>query len=224
MRITEPSESPIRHWIAAPSLGDLRCNKKRFDVRKLGLPEVRMEVTRRLNAIPLADWRMDVNAHADYVQSHFHNVLDEIVPWQPGAPRSAHVSDAAWELRQKKQSLKGRTANRRRDFRRDLLGLGWDIWRQDGRKSDVWRRQAIGKLILFYEVTAAAITLATKAMKDIIKQDKIQKLRNICADVGRSPPQDIMRKVKCLQLGRRKPKKWMSHLPGLTMTDAADYA
>ena len=209
----------VRHWIARPEGGDLRCAKKRFDVRRLKIPEVRMEVERRLDAIPLPDWDIDVNRHADAVQTNFHNVLEAVVPWKSAAPKSRYISDEAWKLRCGKHSLKGRTANRRRDFRQDMLGIGWDAWKEVDLPGNACGRFLLCKATLLYEIAAAAIAVTTQKMKDIIKRDKVSQLRGICDGVGLCPPQDIMKQVKCLQLGRRRQKKWMSHMPGLTMAD-----
>ena len=65
---------------------DLRCVRKRFDAKRLQDPQVRRDVSRRLDAIPLETWDVDVNRHADLVQQHSHDVLQAVIPWDPAAP------------------------------------------------------------------------------------------------------------------------------------------
>ena len=82
-------------------------------------------------------------------------------------------------------------------------------------------RDALQKVCVLYELYAAAVHWATARMKNITHSDKQNKLRSICDGIGRCQPQEILKQVKTLQLGRRKPKRWRSHLPGVKTPEGA---
>ena len=194
---------------------EIRCRRKKFDLKKLQDPAVRAQVTAQLAALPLPGWAVDVNAHADILQSQIHSVLDATIPLRPDAPRSWYLSDSTWDLRQRKHSLKSRTSNRRKDHRRHTLSLAFDLWNPPAGCCVSHLRYLFRKGIVVYEVIAGAITLATHRLRTLIRREKAQHLASLSATVGTCSPHETMTKLRQMQLGRKKLKTWRAHLPQL---------
>ena len=199
----------------------IRCRKKRNDIRRLQEPVIRDRVCARLAVLPLPAWETDVNAHADMFQRQLEAILDDEIPLQPDAPRSWYLSDEAWSLRQRKQGLKRTTSNRRRDFRLVVCGLALDAWNPPAGCCLLTIRFLLRKACLLHDLISGAVTWCTTRMRSVVRQDKARHLERLAASFGRCAPQEIMTRLRQLQLGRRKVKTWRAHLPGLLKSDGA---
>ena len=193
---------------------------KRYDLAKLKDPAVRGKLQAGLQRLTIPDWDVDVNAHADTFQTQIQMVLDELIPFDPSRPKSAYIPDEAWNLRRAKQKLKSRTANRKKDHRSTLSGLLFDIWAGDGARATVAQR-LLRKAVVLYEVVAGAIHFATWRMRRLIQQHKKQMLNHLSESCGKCDPNVIMGRLRQLQLGRRRPKRWRRHLPGMMREDGS---
>ena len=85
--------------------------RKKFDARKLALPEVRDEVEGRIEAmgLRLIPWGMNVNDHTQIVQDSLLQILSSVAPHDLRGPYSSYITQETWALRERKQSLKRRT-------------------------------------------------------------------------------------------------------------------
>ena len=205
----------VRKIVGAHRTEDVKCRRRRFAVDKLKDPHVCSRISHRLESLPLPPWEMDVNAHAQVFQNSVHQILQEEIPWEPHRPTSKYLSDHTWWLRQQKQDLKGRTANRRRDHRPALLSCALDLWSAPAAADFEHCSLMLRKMCLLYELVASAIKFATGRLKILIRADKADHLKSVCMSIGKCDSQQIMSRLRSLQLGRRKPKSWKRQLPGL---------
>ena len=206
-------------WRARAGHANVRCRKQRFDVDRLKDADVQARVVAKLETIALPSWDLDVNAHAAEFQEHVLRIFGEEIPWRNDRPRSRYLSDATWRLRQQKQNLRSKTANRRRDFRTIVLSLALECWRRASSSAVQYVQKLITKTFLLYEIAATAIQLATGRLKQRIRADKAQHLHELSESLGRRPPQDILAGMRRLQLGRRRLKTWRRQLPGIVRAD-----
>ena len=197
----------------------IRCKKKEYNLRKLQEPDVRDRICRRLSELTLPAWEVDVNAHANLFQQQVSGILDEEIPLRSDAPRSWYLTDQAWDLRQKKQCLRRRTSNRRRDQRHVIGSLALDIWNPPAGSRAEHLRALLRKVRVVYDVVAGGVTWATARLHAIVKAAKAQHLSRPAASFGTCAPQDIMTRLRQMQLGRKKLKTWRAQLPGLLKPD-----
>ena len=198
----------------------IRCKKKnKYDLRKLRVPEVRDRIHRRLSDLTLPAWEVDVNAHANLFQQQVSYILDEEIPLRADAPRSWYLTDQAWDLRQQKHCLRRRTSNRRKDQRFVIGSLVFDIWTPPTGTSVAGLRALLRKVCVLYDVIAGAINWATARLRAIVRADKAQHLASLAASFGTCAPQEIMMRLRQMQLGRKKLKTWRAQLPGLIKPD-----
>ena len=201
---------------AASGRQEIKCRRERFDLQKLRDAATSDRVKLKLQQLSLPDWSMDVNQHADLLQQQVLAILREELP---DAPRSWYLSEAAWALRQRKHCLKQRTRNRRRDQRYTVLSLSFDLLQPLDPADDRRLHFLLRKACLVYELIACAVQLSTAKLRSVIKDEKAAQLARIGQSLGKCHPQDIMSRMRGLQLGRRKVKSWKKQLPGLLQED-----
>ena len=70
-------------------------------------------------------WDVDVNTHALWLQQVVQDTMKQALPLKKDLPRSSYVPvpEAAWRIRQNKQHLKKRTADRKVGFLTAVLQL-----------------------------------------------------------------------------------------------------
>ena len=203
----------------ASGQAEIKCKRERFDIQKLHDADTRDRIKARLQGLELPAWEVDVNQHAALFQEQVLDVLRDEIPGRQDAPRSWYLSDQAWLLRQRKHQLRQRTCNRRKDHKRTVMGLAFDVLRSHESSRNVWLRFLSRKACLLYEVAASAIQHATARMRALITREKAEQLARIGQSLGRCHPQELMTRLRGLQLGRRKPKSWKKQLPGLVQED-----
>ena len=207
----------VQSTLTSTSGVEHRCRARKYDARLLRDDTVRAEVARRIQELPPVAWHVDVNDHAQFLQDSLQSILQQVIPWSPSRPRANHITEFAWNLRQKKQHFRSRTANRRRDHRRDVLHLTWLSIATRAAEERCCCLNALRKVLVLKDVFAAAISFGTWRMKNQIRHDKAAKLEGIAASIAGGSPGDIMSKAKSLGLGRRRPKRCFRHLPAMLM-------
>ena len=110
-------------------------------------------------------------------------------------------------------------SNRRRDQRKTRLDLAFDLLRQPCLDDVAWLRHLLRKACLIYEVIACTVQFATARLRERIRAEKTAQLVFIGQSLGKCHPQEIMTRLRGLQLGRRKVKSWKRQLPGLLQED-----
>ena len=129
-------------------------------------------------------------------------------------PLSTYIPKAAWELRARRQRVKKMTTFRKVEWRTQALQEAVKYWRLSGDPTRTGSKHT-SKAMLIYEIFAAAIKVATRAMQRMIGAAKVEALGNIARDVGRISPAGIFRRLREMNLGARQPKRWKSALPKL---------
>ena len=173
----------------ASGQAEIKCKRERFDIQKLHDTDTRNRIKARLQGLELPDWAVDVNQHAALLQEQILDVLREEIPSRQDAPRSWYLPEQAWLLRQRKHQLKQRTCNRRKDHKRTVTGLAFDILRLHESSQTLWLRFLSRKACLLYEVAASAIQHATARMRTLITREKAEQLARIGQSLGRCHPQ-----------------------------------
>ena len=191
-----------------------------YDPRKLRQPEALDMVDYWIEVFNLKSipWELDVNLHAQIVQDALYAILCSVAPVDARGPASSYVPDAAWRIRESRQTLKKLTRWRKAEYGVAVLREPFALWRGTACSPDDTTLR-VSKPVLLYEMIAAAVKVSTDRIRRLIRDCKNEKLGDIAKQVGKISPASIFRRLKELRLGARQPKTWKNSLPRLRGQD-----
>ena len=204
----------VTDGLSRPSMVD---RVRKYDARKLAKPEVQAAVDYWLECmgLHLIPWELDVNSHAQAIQDGVERILCAVAPVDHNKPLSTYIPDEAWRIREARQALKKRTRHRKEAFRDHRLRQGFHCWLDKVRGGGHAAPVRLDADVVIYEVVAFAVKFATVRMRRLIHKEKNEQLLTLSRQVGSVTPDVIFNKLKTMQIGGRKPKRWKSALPKL---------
>ena len=146
-----------------------------LDLRALKDPRIAGTVAEVIASTALyqVPWEMDVNAHAQFLQTTITAAMEQVLPKKDSRPRANYINDQVWKLRALKHQHKKRTASRKDGWKLDVLAHALRMWRAttaDVHKA-AWRVDS--RNILIYELHASAIRMATHKQKKMIARNAL---------------------------------------------------
>ena len=188
-----------------------------LDLRALDCPDVKCRFERALDwrkcdNIP---WSVDVNTHAALIEDGILAALREVLPRKCETPKSNYIPEDAWAVRSKKLRFKQLTADRKQNFRPGVLSLTWRLLKGAFGVEAAVLSWLLNKLILLHEIAALAVKFATLFMRERVKVRKNEIMAQFADGLGKVQPDQILRQVKNLGLGKRTAVPWKRCLPRL---------
>ena len=210
------------HW---PVQLEFRCSiasgcprrqvlRPRFDMDKLLTEEGRATMARELGKFRQPAWTCHPDLHCQLVQDHFLEIMHRHFALPARRPRASFISQTTWALRDSKLRLKLHGRHRRQLWS-DLLVRAFMQWRDN---ADYAVDQLVCRQGLLYQITSAAVGLATQRIKECVRQGKNSFLLELAGDPGR-PPGALLRQAKAAGVGGAKARPVRRPLPQLCFKD-----
>ena len=188
--------------------GRARIRREKFDVRRLLTPQGKATFTAELEKFRHPAWSCHPDLHYQQIQEHVLRIMRSHFPLPVNGPRATFIEPGTWALRDRKQALKHRT-RQRRDLWRDLLHRALLQWREG---ADFSVEDLLVKQGLLYQLTAAAIVVATRQIKADILASKSNFLKDLAGSPGQ-PPGALLRQAKAAGIGGSKTRPVARPLP-----------
>ena len=191
-----------------------RIKREKFDIRSLMTPAGRCCFAAELALFEHPPWECHPDRHYQLLQDFILDIMRRRFPLPDNRPRASFISQSTWTLRDRKQALKLKTGFRR-NLWRDLLHRALLRWR-GGSECDV--QPLLHKQSLLYQLSAAAISIATQRIKKEIANSKSVFLRELAGSPSQ-PPGALLRQAKAAGVGGAKARPVARPLPQLQMQD-----
>ncbi|CAE7193839.1 ANKRD1 [Symbiodinium sp. CCMP2592] len=180
--------------------------KPKYDVEKILTDEGRKAVE---EAVP-PRWEVHPTDHYEHFRKYVHGILHDKFALNAEDKRADYISEGVWCLRQAKLGFK-RSTRHRRGIWQDLADRAFLQWATGVDHAVCY---LIEKHALLYELVAAAIQFATSRIKNGIRKDKANYLRNLAVTAG-TAFKDVVGAAKKAGLGGRTARTPWRPMPAL---------
>ena len=203
--------------IAQPAVNRKLKRGLDLDLRALDCLDVkrRFEVALDSRKCDSISWSVDVNTHAALIEDGILAALHDVLPRKCDTPKSNYIPDDAWAARSRKLHFKQLTADRKDNFKFGVLALTWKLLKGALGAEAAVLSWLLNKLVLLHEVAALAVKFATMFVRVRIKERKNEIMAKFANNLGKVQPEQILRQVKSLGLGKRRAAPWKRCLPRL---------
>ena len=194
-----------------------RLLRPTYDREKILSVEGRERVRCTLAAFQHPAWDVHPDQHCLQLEEFLRNALDDHFAKPPVQRRASYIPDTVWRLREAKVGFRRRVRHRV-SLWKDVQCRAFHQWRTE-QSYDV--EVLLGKQSLLYEIAAAAIRLATAAIKRGIAKAKNAFLYQIAGESQQGAAK-IMQRVKQAGVGGSKTRPVSRPLPLLLHPDTGE--
>ncbi|CAE7730122.1 unnamed protein product [Symbiodinium sp. CCMP2456] len=194
--------------------GARRLWRPRYDRDKMHTPEGKITLDRALQQFEQPKWDTPVDEHCQILQEFLVGMMTEKFPPPEARRRASFIPDKVWQLREIKNLFKRRVRHRRHLWR-EVVGRAFLQWAHDTSFGVEFLTHKEGFL---YNLAAAAITVATRRMRDMIAKAKNASLQQVAGE-GHQGVIQVLQRVKKAGFGGKRAQPVRRHLPVLMDPD-----
>ena len=153
-----------------------------------------------LAKIPCADWSWHPDMHTKFLEEHLTGILHRHFMLPQRSPRAAFVTQAVWNVRDKKLNAKCRFWKRRHELWRVICGAALQTWRiGTGLLPLIAKKAAV-----LGEMMSAAVGFSTAWIKQSICQAKKVALRGFLKELGELRSQQLQKALTQFVIGGKQ--------------------
>ncbi|CAE7777069.1 unnamed protein product [Symbiodinium sp. CCMP2592] len=183
-----------------------RLQRPRFDLEKMETVEGKAIIAAACASFPQPAWEVHPDQHCQQFQDHMVATLQQHFCRPDVGNKASYIPDEVWPLRQQKQHLKWRTRGRLQE-RLETRRRAMQQWRGDAACDFA---AFVAKHTLLYELTAGAIQIATRRIRDKIAAAKDRFLRSVAAN-GPQSVTAIMQRAKLATSAADRDQIWLTY-------------
>ena len=179
-----------------------------YDRAKMLTVQGRQQLRQAMEKYEPPTWEMSVDEHCRHFQNYVCGVLDAYFPKERHGPRASYIPEDVWAARNCKLALKKKAKHRRHLWRETVKAAFFNWAGLNSEPLHGW----FHKESLLYQLTATAIGVATRHIKQQIVKAKTQLFAEF-AEQGQLSTSQLLQKAKRSGVGGRCQHNMTRELP-----------